>query len=75
VETLTSNLTANDKSVSIKLKNPFEVLTERPRVPSGRPRPNMARTISRYISRLLKIFVESEPIGDAKKNLDVGLTM
>jgi site-specific DNA recombinase len=62
VETVTSNLTANDKSVSIKLKNPFELLAKRPRVPSGRPRPNMARTFSAFVSRLLKSFIENRAL-------------
>lgn len=59
IETLTSNCTATGKSVSIKLNNPFELLAERPRVPSGRACPNMARTISAFVSRLLKIFIQT----------------
>ena len=59
IQTVSSNLTANGKSVSIKLKNSFELLAVRPRVPGGRPHPNTARTISRYLSQLLKIFSES----------------
>lgn len=58
---VTSNLTANGKSVSIKLENTFELLAARPAFPSGRAHPNMARTVSAFVSKIFKIFAENWP--------------
>jgi len=73
MDTVTSNLTANGKSVSIKLKNPFQLLAERPAVPGGRPRTNMARTISAFVSRLLKNFTENGLPESSKLDWDMGI--
>ncbi len=32
----------------------------------GRPRPNMARTISAFVSRLLKVFVENDQLAGSQ---------
>ena len=71
VEILTSNFTATGKSVSVKLNNPFELLASRPAFPGGRARPNMARTICSYISQLLKVFAQSQLLGE-KKSYEMG---
>ncbi|TMI67792.1 MAG: hypothetical protein E6H09_23730, partial [Bacteroidetes bacterium] len=55
---VTSNFTADGKSVSIKLENTFELLAARPAFPDGRAHPNMARTISAFVSQLLKILIQ-----------------
>lgn len=67
LDIVTSNLTASGKSVSIKLENPFELLAARPTFPGGRPHPNMARTISAYISRLFKLFIENGCLEDSRQ--------
>jgi DNA invertase Pin-like site-specific DNA recombinase len=64
---VTSNFTANGKSVSIKLENTFELLAARPPFPGGRAHPNMARTVSAYLSRFIKIFAERGYLGGVEK--------
>lgn len=69
VETLTSNLTASGKSLSIKLESPFEHLANRPPVPSGRPRINTDRTTSAFVSQLFRVFLENDHLSG---NLKIG---
>lgn len=54
VKSVTSNLTANGKSVSIKLKIPFEVIARRPSFHSGAPQRDACRTLSAWVRHLLK---------------------
>ncbi|MFN0279178.1 MAG: recombinase family protein [Pyrinomonadaceae bacterium] len=63
---VTSNFTADGKTVSIKLENTFEMLAARPPFPGGRAHPNMARTVSAYLSRFLKVFIENDYWGESK---------
>ena len=62
LSTVTSNLTADGKSVSVKLESPFELLSSRPPFPSGRPRPNKDRTFSAFLGQILKAFCENRNV-------------
>jgi site-specific DNA recombinase len=55
LDILTSNFTANGKSVSVKFSLGLELLAERPTFPGGRPKGVMARTISALVSQLFKL--------------------
>ena len=59
VKSLTSNLTANGKSVSIKLKIPFEIVASRPSFHSGAPYRDAHRTFKQLFLALQKYFDEN----------------
>lgn len=59
VKIATSNLTADGKNVSIKLKKPFQMVFERDVVPVGSPRLAASRTFSALLSQLMKYFENS----------------
>lgn len=65
VKTVTSNLTSNGKSVSIKLKIPFEIIANRPSLHSGAPQRDTRRTFSALLSQVLKFFKETPSDHDA----------
>jgi DNA invertase Pin-like site-specific DNA recombinase len=52
----TSNFVAEGKTVSIKLKKPFQIVLERPRIPIGSPTRATSRTLSALLRELLKYF-------------------
>jgi hypothetical protein len=56
VQISTSNFTAKGKSLSIKLKKPFQTVFERPSVPVGSPTLATSRTLSALLRELLKYF-------------------
>jgi len=58
VDSVFSNFTANGKSVSFKLKIPFEMAANRPRVPPGAPIRATSRTITPLIRNLVKYFLD-----------------
>lgn len=55
VSAVTSNLTSNGKSLSIKLKTPFDLIAVRTPVQYGCPYREATRTISAWVSQFLKI--------------------
>jgi len=54
VKIVTSNLTANGKSVSIKLKDPFQIIATRQPFTDGSPTLEVRRTFSPLLSKLFK---------------------
>jgi DNA invertase Pin-like site-specific DNA recombinase len=64
VQSVSSNLCVREKTVSIKLKSPFEVIVSRQVVPNGGPQRDTARTLSRLVSALLKCFVSRKDQDD-----------
>jgi len=66
VETATSNFLAEGKSVSIKLKTPFEIVAERQSFTSGSPKREARRTLAPLLKNLFKYFKEL----DISKNDD-----
>lgn len=59
VTTVTSNLTSDGKSLSIKLKTPFDLVASRASVQYGWPCRAAVRTLSALVSRVFKIIVET----------------
>ncbi|MBK9214621.1 MAG: recombinase family protein [Chloracidobacterium sp.] len=60
VKTVTSNITAKDKTLSIKLNSPFDKVFERHSGPGGCPFRDTSRTLSASLSQLLKFFRENQ---------------
>jgi site-specific DNA recombinase len=58
VVTVTANIKSDGNSVSIKLKNPFQLVAERTRVQHGWPYREATRTVSAWIRQLFKILSE-----------------
>lgn len=56
VKITTSNFYASDKSLSIKLRNPFEILFERQTIPVGSPQPAETRTLNDLYLKLTVYF-------------------
>lgn len=56
VQTTVSNFTAEGKLVTVKLKNPFQILYEREAVPAGSPRLAASRTFRKLFNKLLRHF-------------------
>jgi site-specific DNA recombinase len=70
VKSLTSNLIANGKSVSIKLKIPFDIVARRPSFHSGAPQRDACRTISAWVRELLKILLQN-PLREPSSDLEL----
>lgn len=59
LQIMSPNFKTEDKTVSIKLKKPFQIVLQRPRLPVGSPTRATSRTLSAFLSQLLKYFRES----------------
>jgi DNA invertase Pin-like site-specific DNA recombinase len=67
VKIVTSNLYVKDKSLSIELNYPFQVIAERAGVPSGGPQRDTPRNLSVILSQLREYFRNNElhPVREA----------
>ena len=64
VQITVSNFAAERKTVLIKLKEPFQIIADRPKFPVGSPRLATARTVSSLLSHLINFFRKN---GDSRK--------
>ncbi len=69
VESVTSNLRIEGKSVLYKLHYPFQLIAERQLASYGRPYRATARTLSRLLSKLIS-YAKSLPAKEEEANLD-----
>jgi len=62
IETISSNLIANGKTLTIKLKPPFDRVYDGTSGLSGGPFRDTSRTLSAFLSQLLVYFSQDEPV-------------
>ncbi|MEP6789189.1 MAG: hypothetical protein ABJB40_12200, partial [Acidobacteriota bacterium] len=62
VKTITSNITANDKTLSIKLNSPFDQVVDRHSGPDGCPFRDTSRTNLADLSRKLIDYFRNNPL-------------
>lgn len=67
VKIITSNLIVEEKTVSIKLKYPFQVVFDRQDVPGGSPQRGVPRTLSTTLSQLCSYFKDNELFPEPEK--------
>src|SRR5438046_2982449 len=60
VEIVTSNLVVKDKKLIVKLKTPFEIISEHRELSDGSPHRDTGRTLLALLSQLKKYFKDHE---------------
>jgi site-specific DNA recombinase len=72
VKIATANLTSDGKSVSIKLKKPFQIVADRDLITAGSPRRGGTRTLPALLSQLLKFFRDN-PVQSEDSKISSGV--
>ncbi len=60
VKIVASNISVEEKTVSIKLNYPFQIVTDRQKITCGSPQRGVPRTLSAILSQLVEYFRENE---------------
>ena len=67
IKIITSNFAVKEKTVSIKLHYPFQVMVDRWGAPSGGPQRDVPRTLSALLSQLYEYFKKNELVSEEQK--------